>query len=587
MIKDLSYNLPGYGFAKCYLLGQAIDIMDILEDAYILEKMKNTCQLGTMRYVYPGAHHTRYEYVFTQLMLISNIVSVEDTRFNVDLSRSSNLGEYEQKGIMISGGAVMQCLAILSNAGHMYDTFTSAQMLMRLLVTSKEENTDFYKVYRRNLPSTVRMKFDDVLKEGNYYKLHLFHVLHILQGLSRTRERKQTCDLCILLVTQLIDPKLIQNESTARVFFLYKKIRKIAYLSVDMVYTPASFGANLSRMIYSIASYVDDLFDESSAMNQSIQQLEGIIHQQIYDSPLCILNSTRIIQEKFIEYKAAVSNITDIFQIRDLLLEKNGYNNLHSTFQPKAIRGLSNKSTLLLSQIKKETDTLLDQDSFILSKLPTSRIAFGSQITQNLKTNYTAFGLLSSSELHKDIQTIISIAISNNLYSESDKIPLVKFAIQSIYLYGDFFFNLSAPKGIALSNCVLIGTGCKKISQEIRKKFTKDIVPDKDQLHEILSCATSLESINYSGLVICFVGGIKASKYKNPQKLDELDGLIYFPNRNLAEPFACIVEAKNYSLGEKDAEIQLRGTEKYLSKDLKSEIVQLNKCAYMKLMLKA
>lgn len=52
MIRTISYNLPGYGFASCYLIGQAIDLMDMLEDAGVLEKMKNTCQLGTMKYIY-------------------------------------------------------------------------------------------------------------------------------------------------------------------------------------------------------------------------------------------------------------------------------------------------------------------------------------------------------------------------------------------------------------------------------------------------------------------------------------------------------------------------------------------------------
>ena len=70
MIRELPYNLPGYGFANCYLIGQAIELMDLLESNGIIEKMQNTCQLGTMKYVYPGAHHTRYEYIFTQLMLI-------------------------------------------------------------------------------------------------------------------------------------------------------------------------------------------------------------------------------------------------------------------------------------------------------------------------------------------------------------------------------------------------------------------------------------------------------------------------------------------------------------------------------------
>lgn len=269
MIKELSYNLPGYGFASCYLIGQTIDVMNLLESVGIIEKMQNTCQLGTMKYVYPGAHHTRYEYVFTQLMLISNIAAADNHR-NVELSLSSNLAEYEPLEYKLSGSTLMQCLAILSNTGHMYDTFTSSKVLLRLLKESQRNKTPFYDVYKRNLPKPVRRKFDECLSTGNYYKLHLFHALQIFQGIGHSDKNRELCNLCVHLLSQLIDPSLVKKESTQRIFFLYKKIRKIAYLSVDMVYTPASFGANLSRMVYSISTYVDDLFDENSAMNKSI-----------------------------------------------------------------------------------------------------------------------------------------------------------------------------------------------------------------------------------------------------------------------------------------------------------------------------
>lgn len=236
MIKELSYNLPGYGFANCFLMGQAVELMELFEDIGVIEKMQNTCQLGTMKYVYPGAHHTRYEYVFTQLMLISNIASTEIANRNTELSLSANLHEYDQLGCEISGGALMQCLAILSNAGYMYDTFTADRILLRLLGESKEQRTDFYRIYKRNLPTNMRKVFDEILVQGNYYKLHLFHIIHILQSQCRSSRNKKLCEICIHIISQLIDPALIKNEATERIFFLYKKIRKIAYLSVDMIY---------------------------------------------------------------------------------------------------------------------------------------------------------------------------------------------------------------------------------------------------------------------------------------------------------------------------------------------------------------
>lgn len=588
MIRTIAYNLPGYGFASCHLMGQAIDLMDMLEDTGILEKMKNTCQLGTMKYIYPGAHHTRYEYVFTQLMLISNVISVENPQYDVDFARTSILKEYEELGCEISGGAVMQCLAILSNIGHMYDTFTSARMVMNLLIESRAQKTSFYQIYRRNLPKSVSQTLDYILDSRNFYKLHLFHAVHILQGLGHSTKRKELCKLCIYLITQLLEPTLIQNEATDRIFFLYKKIRKIAYMSVDMVYTPASFGANLSRMIYSIPSYVNDLFDNSSAMNKSIEHLEEIIHKQIYNSPFCILNAARIVQQKYNEYKQVTKKIEDIYQIRKLLLEQDdNYSKLHCHAQPKEIKNLTSIGTLLLSKersIDKNNEQIEDE---MLIKLPASRIAFGLQPTQNLAMTYAAYGLLSTESVQKDVKAIISHAISFDVYSEVEKLELVKFAVQSVYTYGEYFFNFTSVSDIPINECVFVGNGCKKIANKIKSKFTVNNVSNKDQLHEILSCASVLENIQYSGLVLCFVGGIKASKYKQSKKIDELDGFIYLPNRQDNMPFAYVVEAKNYTHGEHDAEKQLQETKKYLSQNLEFSITPLTKCAYMEIKLKA
>jgi len=583
MIKEISYNLPGYGFANCFLMGQAVELMALFEDVGVIEKMQNTCQLGTMKYVYPGAHHTRYEYVFTQLMLISNIASTEITNRNTELSLSANLNEYDLIGCEISGGALMQCLAILSNAGHMYDTFTADRILVRLLVESKEQRTDFYKVYKRNLPANMRKVFDEILIQGNYYKLHLFHVIHILQSQCRSSKNKKLCELCIHIISQLIDPSLIRNEATERIFYLYKKIRKIAYLSVDMIYTPASFGANLSRMIYSIASYIDDLFDESSAMNRSIQQLEEIIHQQIYDSSLCILNTTRIEQECYERYKEATTKVDNVFQLRDFLREQDRYFVFHSTSQPKAIKGMEGKATVLLT---KPWDGDIDKyclssEALLAQKLPLTKIAFGTQLAQNLKRLYIAYGLIKTDSIQKDTQSIIAHAISLQLCGKDNAIALLKLALQSIYKYGEYYFNITAPKGFSILDCVFVTSGSKKMSKLIRKKFTKENVRNNDQLHEILSCADFLESLDYSGTILCFVGGIKACRYKKTAKVDELDGFIYLPNRAPTDDYAYIIEAKNYAGGEQEAAKQLKETNKYLCEEIKTTITLKNRYAYM------
>lgn len=588
MSKEIKYNLPGYGFASCYLFDTANRVMELLDKHDLIEKTQATCQLGTMRFIYPGAHHTRYEYIFTQLMLINNVsLTKGSAQRNVELSLGSSVNEFDSFSFKATGSDIMQCLAILSNAGHMYDTFTTTKILVKLLQLSRTDGSQYYIIFKRNLPKELQTPFEEMLSTSNYYKLHLFHMIHILKGMAHTKEYEELCNFGIKILSLLINPDLIKNEATNRIFYLYKKIRKIAYLSVDMIYTPASFGANLNRMIYTIHTYVDDLFNDDSPMNQAIIQLEEIIHRQIYDSPKSILNTTRIEQESLNSYKSIISNVASVYDIRNLIKEFDSpYNNLHSKNQPKAMKNLLENSILCLMKDTENIEKSLIFDDIIIRSIPTTRIVFGSQISQNLKKTNFAFGLVSLESICQDSQTILKNVIQANLFNPLDRSELVKYAIKSLYKYSKFHFKLSSPNGFSINDCIFIGNGCKSVSKMVIEKFNENNVPDKDQLHEIKSCAIILEQISYTGLVVCFVGGIKASEYNSAKKIDELDGLIYFPTREINKPYAFIIEAKNYTNGATEAVKQLNSTVPYLSDCLKSEIKTLNRCAFLELSTK-
>ena len=284
MSTKISYNLPGHGFSNCIVFDNASKLCELLDNHGIIEKSKNINQLGTMKYVYPGAHHTRYEYMFTQLMLISSVVTNKNTdeQRNTELSLGSYLKEFEAN-IRITGGDAMQCLAILSNSGFMFDTFTSDRILMRLLQESLAGDKSFYQMYRRNLPSEIHSSFDRYVQESNHYKLHLLHMIHLLEGMAAKQSDAPLCKFCISLLSKYVNPDLITHEATKRIIALYKKIRKIAYLSIDMIYTPAAVGVNLSRMIYTLPSYIVMCFVGGIKANgikqtSNVDELDGLIY---------------------------------------------------------------------------------------------------------------------------------------------------------------------------------------------------------------------------------------------------------------------------------------------------------------------
>ena len=139
MGKEIEYNLPGYGFASCLIFPATKKYIEMFEQKGLIEKSKNVSQLGVMKYVYPGAHHTRYEYVFTQLMLISNITITKGrVQRSVEVSLGSEINELEAKsifGFKVTGGDILQTLALLSNLGHMYDTFINVICLKKYITS--------------------------------------------------------------------------------------------------------------------------------------------------------------------------------------------------------------------------------------------------------------------------------------------------------------------------------------------------------------------------------------------------------------------------------------------------------------------
>lgn len=586
MSSILQYNLPGHGFSTCVVFDYSKQVYDLFDRHGIIEKTKNITQLGTMKYVYPGAHHTRYEYMFTQMMLISNIVTNKNSADrNIELSLGSCLKEFEP-AYSISGGDVMQCLAILSNAGFMYDTFTADRILMQLLQESLNSDKVFYHMYRRNLPKTLHECFDTLVTSNNHYKLHLFHLIHLLNGMNTKENDRPLCDLCIQLLSRLINPALITNEATKKIFSLYKKIRKIAYLSIDMIYTPAAVGINLSRMIYTLPTYIDDLFDTDSPLNQTIRELEEIIHRQIYDSSKSILNSARIEQSCISYYREAITLCKNIYDFRKILLEqKSEYFSLHSQKPSDVSKELLPHSDIVFTLPDLCTPAQLStMHNLILQSIPKSRIAFGFQISQNLAYTYAAFGLLSEHQYIKDVQTILNLSISNNLYSEHNKPLMIKYALRSVFVHGAFNFLLTAPQSFTTSDCIFIGKGSHKIANEIRKRFNSTTLPNPDELHEVLSVAAVLEQTNYHGLIMCFVGSVKANSIRRTERIDELDGFIYFPAKS-NQAIAIIIEAKRYAGGRAGtaARRQLSDTQRFISSLLSPNVVQLPKCAYMEL----
>lgn len=80
---NLEYHVPRLGKLNVELFPVAQKAFDLLEHANHIERMKRNHQLGIIRNVYEGAHHSRWEYVMTILHIINHLNKIGSKSFGL------------------------------------------------------------------------------------------------------------------------------------------------------------------------------------------------------------------------------------------------------------------------------------------------------------------------------------------------------------------------------------------------------------------------------------------------------------------------------------------------------------------------
>ncbi len=69
----ITYNVPGCGNLSANIYDYTQELYQFLEYYKHITGFRRINQLGRLREVFQGAHHNRYEYVFLQLALVSEL----------------------------------------------------------------------------------------------------------------------------------------------------------------------------------------------------------------------------------------------------------------------------------------------------------------------------------------------------------------------------------------------------------------------------------------------------------------------------------------------------------------------------------
>jgi hypothetical protein len=270
---DIEYQVPRLGILRARLYSTAKKAYDILAQGGHIERMRVNPQLGVIRGVWEGAHHTRWEYVVTQLFLIDRL-SNEGPQWTGLSNDTPRVG-----GERVSGADILQTWVLVLNAGHLLGTFASERGLLKVLIGDRE----LRRVFKSGLPRDQKILdfFDTVLVNEDIYRLHELLAYFYLYRLRRLRNT----DIDLLkevLKLYRFEPRQ-GAERRRKLRSLFVRVRQIAYLFLDSSYSPVPILFDLGSVLFDFQDYLEELFSyNGGALSKSLGSLERLLVDTLY-----------------------------------------------------------------------------------------------------------------------------------------------------------------------------------------------------------------------------------------------------------------------------------------------------------------
>ena len=289
----LRYNLPGFGPVRIRLFPSAQRVYDFLDQYNHVACLKEIDQLGPIRQVLPGAHHTRYEYLIAQLAIITELCHLPGQQpAGLSLSRGRDtFGTVDGVDRPPSNGEILMVLALLGNIGHLPSTFSGERALMKFLRDYERPR----RAFRIGLPADDREPFDRALEADKIYQFNFYIAAFLLNRYRRRDGGHSMADFGQSIIRSFLNSKRgDSDQSVIALWSLYRSVRRLTYLALDSHYAPVPFSLDLASIFFSLEHFLSDVFPEASAFQQALQRLEVVMRDTVYMGPEQLLNHARV-----------------------------------------------------------------------------------------------------------------------------------------------------------------------------------------------------------------------------------------------------------------------------------------------------
>lgn len=276
----LEYHLPGLGRITAKLYPFSEKCYGFLNSHNQINRMREMDQLGVIRNVYEGAHHSRWEYVMTQLSLVYKLSTPDETSGIKPMKGWGLSYGVNFDGIKISGADIIQTWVLLLNSGHLHGTFSSEKALLKCL---KKDKTLKRTMKRGLSDSQVRSYLDEIIESEDIYGIHKIFSFFFLERFKHYDP--EFVDLLFKVLKFYCFEQTKYAEKRENLRYVFKRLRHVSYLFLDAQYGPTPLDFDFPAIFMNLPDYLDELLDSNSALVKTLYSLDNFLAKEVYHSP--------------------------------------------------------------------------------------------------------------------------------------------------------------------------------------------------------------------------------------------------------------------------------------------------------------